>query len=388
LRLHQKLYNAALEQRIWAWKWQRHSITFAEQCRENTALRRECPEYQALNSHSCQSTLKRLDRAFGAFFRRVKAGQTPGFPRFKSLGRYPGWGYTAHGDGWKLLSGEGGKHGRIRLLGMGTLKLRGKARSWGTAKTCEVLHRAGRWYASVTLECQPIRTRGEGVVGVDWGVETLATLAREDQSFARVENPRHLKLALEELRERQRLLARKQPGSKNREKARKRVAVLHQKVANQRQSFLHQASTKLVASAGAIATEKLNIRNLTRSARGSLERPGRRVKQKAGLNREILSCVPRAVSPDASVQSGRGWYRVAGGPHPGGETVSDVRSVWTPKEEAPFPAHPPLPVRLHCGEGRECSPGHAAMGSLCLGSGTGPLPRSGCLRPVETGNPT
>ena len=292
LRLHQQLYNAALEQRINAWRVQRHSVTFAEQCRENAVLRRECPEYQAINSHSCQATLKRLDRAFAAFFRRVKTGRTPGFPRFKALARFKGWGYTAHGDGWRLELGKGGKHGRIRLMGIGTVKLRGMPRTTGMPKTCEIFHKNGCWYASVTVNCEPKRAQGVSAIGIDLGVESLATIAFEDGSSKTVENPRLIRRNLKRLGELQREVARKKRGSKNREKAKHRVAALHEKISNQRSNFLHQVTAALVAGVGAIATEQLNLIGMTRSARGTVEEPGQRVKQKAGLNREILSAAP------------------------------------------------------------------------------------------------
>lgn len=85
-RLHRQLYNAALEERIDAWRKGRVSIGYIDQCKSLTQIRRENPEDLAVNAQSAQVTLKRLDRAFAAFFRRCQAGQTPGFPRFKGRG--------------------------------------------------------------------------------------------------------------------------------------------------------------------------------------------------------------------------------------------------------------------------------------------------------------
>jgi putative transposase len=104
-RGHQQLYNAALEQRRAAWSRQRHSLTRAAQEKDLTQLRAENDTIRRLNAQSSQLTLKRLDLAFQAFFRRVKAGKTPGYPRFKSLKRFKGWGYKTHGDGWILTLG-------------------------------------------------------------------------------------------------------------------------------------------------------------------------------------------------------------------------------------------------------------------------------------------
>ena len=102
-RTHQQLYNAALEERISARSKAGKSISYADQCKSLTVLRRDLPEWaDAANCSSQQMTLRRLDKAFGAFFRRVKAGETPGFPRFKSLGRFPGFSFKSHGDGWRF----------------------------------------------------------------------------------------------------------------------------------------------------------------------------------------------------------------------------------------------------------------------------------------------
>jgi putative transposase len=88
--LHRMLYNAALEERIEAWRKSRVSISFADQCKSLTVIRRQDPAFLAINAQSARVTLKRLDLAFKAFFRRVKAGAEPGFPRFKSKDRFPG----------------------------------------------------------------------------------------------------------------------------------------------------------------------------------------------------------------------------------------------------------------------------------------------------------
>ena len=85
-RTHQQLYNAALEERISARSKAGKSISYADQCKSLTVLRRDLPEWaDAANCSSQQMTLRRLDKAFGAFFQRVRSGQTPGFPRFMSL---------------------------------------------------------------------------------------------------------------------------------------------------------------------------------------------------------------------------------------------------------------------------------------------------------------
>jgi len=281
LRMHQQLYNAALEHRINAYKKCGKSIRFYDQCSELTELRRELPEYASVNAQSCQVTLKRLDLAFQAFFRRIKSGdKKAGFPRFKS---YSGFGYKTHGDGWKLLCGEQGKHGYLRLSGIGQIKIRGKGKHVGTPKTCEIQHKQGKWYASITLECSPARACGKEAIGIDWGLETFATIAKHDGSIAAIANPRTLRKHLKELGSKQRVLSRKKRGSNNRQRAQAKVAKLHGRVSNARKEFMHQVTAKIVKTSALIAVEQLNVKGMS-SHGGS---------HKKGLNREILSAAPR-----------------------------------------------------------------------------------------------
>ncbi len=96
-----------MEERIEAWRRAKRSISFADQCKSVTAIRLDDPAYRSLNAQSLQGTLKRLDRAFQNFFRRVKAGQTPGFPRFRGRDRSPGFGFKNQGDGFRFSPGQG-----------------------------------------------------------------------------------------------------------------------------------------------------------------------------------------------------------------------------------------------------------------------------------------
>jgi len=295
LQAHQRLYNAALEHRIWAYRSRQETVRFSQQCRELTQLRRDDPDYQKLNAQSCQVTLKRLDLAFQHFFRRVRTRKgKAGFPRFKSLRRFSGWGYKTHGDGWRLLAGEGQRNGKLRVSGVGLITIRGRARTPGTPKTMEIQHRQGKWYASVTLNCEPKRQKGRLAAGLDWGTAKFSTLAFEDGCTKEIENPRHINQAMGKLRKAQRNLSRKKRGSKNRTKARGQVARLHAQVANKRRDFLHKLSAQLIGMLALIATEKLNVKAMTSSARGTKEDPGKNVRQKAGLNRSILDTSPSA----------------------------------------------------------------------------------------------
>jgi putative transposase len=138
LRSHQQLYNAALEERISAWQKARRSISYADQCKSLTEIRQTLPEWRFPNCSSQQMTLRRLNKAFAAFFRRLNAGEKPGYPRFKSLARFPGISFKSHGDGWEFKPGERWLHGSLRLSGIGRISCRGKAREGGVIDASDI----------------------------------------------------------------------------------------------------------------------------------------------------------------------------------------------------------------------------------------------------------
>ncbi|MDA8093850.1 MAG: transposase [Betaproteobacteria bacterium] len=249
LGLHQRLYNTALEERINAYKETGKSPGYNAQAKSLTQWRSSCPALANVNAQSQQNTLKRLDLAYQAFFRRVKAGETPGFPRFKPLQRYSGWGYNTHGDGWRLHAGEGMKHGQVRLSGVGMVKMRGKARTPGVIKTAEVQHKDGRWYLSVTVECAPKRTSGAQAMGMDWGLETFATVCSEGDKTLSIPNPRCLdKPQRQKLKVLQQAVSRKtNKQSNNRRKAVAKLSAETRRIANRRKDFLHKTSARLTS---------------------------------------------------------------------------------------------------------------------------------------------
>jgi len=317
LRSHKDLWNAALEERIDAWRKAGKSIRYEDQCRSLTQVRGELPEdWATQNCSSQQVTLRRLDKAFKAFFARCAKGQSPGFPRFKSLARMPGIGFKGHGDGWGFapnLANEGrpddfgvirwARHGTLRLQGLGHIKCRGQARAAGVIKSCEVLYRHGEWYVSVTLECADAdvaRQRTEHhAMAADWGVSRLLTVVRTDGPKVEVredhENPRWHAGAKERLVSLDRSVSSKRRGSRNWRKACAVRGAFKARLARKRHEHQHQLSARIAARCSVFATEALSIKNMTGSAAGTVEEPGKHVQQKAGLNREILDTAPAAL---------------------------------------------------------------------------------------------
>lgn len=294
LRHHQRLYNAAVQERQDAWK-RGVRISYEDQCASLTELRQSGPEWVVTNCSSEQITLRRVKKAYDAFFRRCAAGEAPGYPRFKSFDRMPGFGFKGHGDGWRFTPGPDWKHGTLRLRGVGTMEARGRARQGGKIKSCELMHQRGIWHLSLTIECEAIeRVCGNAACGMDWGVETFAMLALPDGTVEPIANPRLYQAQKAKELELERIRDRRKRRSNRRRRAAIRCGRLKAKNARRRRDFHHQTGAKLIKRFGLIGTEKLEIQKMTRSAKGTKDKPGKNVAQKAGLNREILDTGPAA----------------------------------------------------------------------------------------------
>ena len=294
LEILRTLWNGALEERIGAWR-RGVRVSRSDQEKALPEIRAGFEGWKGLvHTHEAQIVLKRLDLAFLAFFRRVRAGQKPGFPRFKSRDRFPGWGYKEHGNGFRFEPGENWEHGRVTLFGIGRMRARGIARTPGRVLKADVRRTVSGWFLSVVVEtgCAQREAATGEPVSIDLGVSTLATMAHADGTFEEVPNPRHLNEAAERIRDAQRGLSRlareRKISARALRKQRRKLARAHAKVAARRKDFLHKMTARLVAAHPLIITERLTVRNMTASARGTAEEPGRNVAQKAGLNRAIL----------------------------------------------------------------------------------------------------
>jgi putative transposase len=282
-----ELYNAALEERRGAWRWERRRVTRFEQFRSLTGW-----DHPVLAFGVCpaRGTLTRLDRAFQAFYRRCRRGETPGFPRYKSATR---WDSVEYPDTscWRVDEHRGGV-GRVHLQGVGNVRFRGARRGLrGTPKTLTVRREGHRWRITVfcaDVPARPLAPTGQQV-GIDVGVTEL--VATSDGEL--VGNPRHLRRGLDTLADRQRLVAGRRRGSQRRRKAARQVGRAHRKIARQRRDLAHQVARRLINRYDLIVHEDLRVPNLVR-------RPAPRPNDhrghdpngaaaKAGLNREILA---------------------------------------------------------------------------------------------------
>ncbi|MFJ8727203.1 RNA-guided endonuclease InsQ/TnpB family protein [Streptomyces sp. NPDC004166] len=293
LRDHCSLYNGALQERRDAYRHtSKTTVRYGQQSAQLKDIRSFDSERQGRWSFSSQqATLRRLDKAFAAFFRRVKAGDKPGYPRFRSGKRFDTVDFPKDGDGCRWDSTPHDPITRVRLQGVGHVKVHQHRAVIGKVKTISVKREGRRWYVILTAEQsapKPLPATGS-VVGVDMGIANF--LADSGGEF--VPNPRHGAKAAAKLEAAQQALARCKRRSERRRKAVERVATLHRKVRRQRLDHAHKAALDLVREHDFIAHEDLKIRNMSKAPapKPDPEQPGvflpNGAAAKAGLNRSI-----------------------------------------------------------------------------------------------------
>ncbi|MBW4617957.1 MAG: transposase [Cyanosarcina radialis HA8281-LM2] len=292
-KLHCLLYNAAVYNRKTQYQKFGHAVNYLEQQNCLPSFKEVWPEYKPLGSHALQSTLKRVDLAFNRFFKGLG-----GYPKFKASRRYSGWTYPCNA-GWKVQTT--GNNGYLELSNLGSIQMRGQARTWGTPTTCTMIFRHGKWYASITVNCTPERLTGNGAVGIDLGCKEAITFSTGEQ----ISKPDFIQIGQQKVKSASKKLRRKRAPNRQKKikpsrrwkKARARVSQLQRKVARQRENWLHQITSHIVSGNSLVAGEKLNVKGMTRkgkkrSADGEVSSPCRRTKQqkrqKAGLNRSML----------------------------------------------------------------------------------------------------
>ncbi len=298
VRDHCSLYNGALQERRDAYRHSsRTSVRYGDQSAQLKEIRAFDPERQGRWSFSSQqATLRRLDRAFQAFFRRVKTGGAPGYPRFKGVGHFDTVAFPRDGDGCRWDSTPHDTQTRVRLQGVGHIRVHQHRSVRGRVKTVSVKREGRRWY--VILACdevpaEPLPPTGSRV-GIDLGTVHFLT----DSSGRHVENPGFLQVSAGELAAAQQHLAafpkRTRRRTKKHRAAARKVAKLHAKIRRRRLDYHHKQALALVRKHDVIGHERLNTAGMTKTPAprpdpdpdGAFLANG--AAAKAGLNRSIL----------------------------------------------------------------------------------------------------
>lgn len=254
LDLLRDIYNAGLQERRDAWRMNRIHVTCFDQIKQIPDIRRLNIDYLDIQARSIHQTLRQLDKAFNAFFRRLKSGENPGFPRFKGATFFNSIIYNR--EGFKLTDE------RLTLSKIGNIKLRLSRPVEGTIKEVIAKREGNKWFVIISCDNVPERPLAPTgrAVGVDVGIESFATLSDGTQ----IDNWKYYESSAKQLRVAQRRVARRTKGSNRRRKAVTQLRNIHQKISNQRLDFQHKLSTHLIRSYDLIAVEKLNIKGMAR----------------------------------------------------------------------------------------------------------------------------
>ena len=246
------MYNHLLEMRKQSWEVEKKGLSIYDQMRTFPILKQRIPDLNAVHSQVLQDIARRIELAYLSFFRRVKRGEKPGYPRFHGRGRYTSFTYPQKGFRIGEASVSLSKIGKIQAVIHRPIE--------GTVKTCTVKRTTtGKWFVSFSCEVEkktlpPLKN----FVGIDAGVISFVTLS----DGTHVANPRFFKSEEKALAKANRGMSKHEKGTRDRRRKRKAVARVHERIANRRKDFAHKLSHKIVKEFGGIAVEDLNINNM------------------------------------------------------------------------------------------------------------------------------
>ena len=261
LALLRNLYNQALAWRIAVYKESGESVKWTTQANALPDLKHQSKAYNGLHSDVLQDTIRRLDKAYKAFFRRIKTGDEPGFPRFKGEGRYRSMTFSHISK--HLICDVRRKVGRVVVPKIGHLKIRyHRPLPDGKIKNLSIIKRASGWYVTLCVEVpDPIRVPIETTIGVDVGLNSFVV----DSDGEHIPNPRRYRQSEKILSKQQRVLSRRKKGSRRRVKQRDIIARCHERIANQRKDFQFKAAHRILERCDEVAVENLTITNMLKN---------------------------------------------------------------------------------------------------------------------------
>jgi len=248
------LYNYLLENRKTTYEQDGKGLSCYEQQSTYPILKAERPTLNMVHSQVLQNVAVRIDLAFKAFFRRCKAGEDPGYPRFRGKGRYDSFTYPQ--SGFKI-----DEQGKLFASGIGHIKIVLHRPLRGKIKTLTIQRSStGKWYVSFCCEVEPLRLpENTDTVGIDVGLKTFATLSNGEE----IANPRFFRKEDKALAKVQRKHSKLAKGTPQRRTHRKAVARVHERIAFRRANFTHQESRRIIDNFGIIAVEDLNVNRMT-----------------------------------------------------------------------------------------------------------------------------
>lgn len=247
------VYNNALAIRKNAWEQEQKSISRYDTIKMIPAWKQENSFLNEAYSQSLQEVCTRVELGFRAYFRRLKAGENPGYPRFRSTDRYDSFTYPQ--TGFSLLDNR-----KLRLSKIGDVKIKLHRPVGGAIKTLIIRRDGiGKWYACFSCEVdrEPL-PKTNTTIGIDLGLTSFATYSNGEN----ISNPRFFRQEEKKLARTQRRLSKYENGTPERAKQRRILSHNHEHITNKRKDFAHKLSRQLVNDFGIIAVEKLEIKKM------------------------------------------------------------------------------------------------------------------------------
>ncbi|MCC6170119.1 MAG: transposase [Caldilineaceae bacterium] len=259
LEIHRQLYNDALTERRLAWEKKRVSVRYIDQANQLKTIRQFDMDAAWVNYTSIQQTLRRLQKSFDGFFRRIKAGEKAGHPRYKGRGWFKSVAYV-YGDGCRWVDG------RFYMQRIGSIRLFQHRPLPDSAKIKQaVLKRdgVGNWHVVFQIEIPDTESTStlDSTVGIDMGLEYFASLSSGEQ----IDNPRWYRIAEAKLAKLQKMRARCKRGSHRNRELKRQIQRHHEQTANRRRDFHHKTSNKLANRFSTLYVEALNVKGLAMS---------------------------------------------------------------------------------------------------------------------------
>jgi putative transposase len=277
------VFNYFLNQRIETYEKNKKSLNYVDQANELVKLKKEKEWLKEPFSQSLQQTLKDLNQAFQNFFRRVKSKEIPGFPKFKKKGI---------NDSFRIMQFKKdsfehqGKRNYIMVPKIGRIEFIKSREIEGRIKHINIKKIASKWYISFNSEIEKeIKQNFKKPVGIDRGISN--TIVTSNEEFFKLPEERYKKIE-NRIKKVQKRISKKKKQSKNFKKTKKNLSKLYNQLSCIRNDFLHKVTLKIAKNHGLIFLEKLKIKSMSKSAKGTKDKPGNNVKVKSFLNRAIL----------------------------------------------------------------------------------------------------
>lgn len=269
------VYNLAMEVKQTAYKSAQKTISKYDLLNQLPELKKDIPWISDVPAQTLQASVERLDRSYQNFFRSFKKGG--GYPKFASKKSFKSI----------LIKSVSVSGHVVSIPKIGSMRMFKDSEIKGRPKTAQIIIEPTGIFICIQCEQVPVKFVSESqAIGLDMGIAHFCI----DSKGSFVANPQHFKRHERRLRIANRSLARKKKGSNSWTRQAKKLSRLHHTIANVRKDFLHKESTRIAKQYSIVYMEDLKIKNMSKSAKGSLEEPGKQVAAKSGLNRSILDC--------------------------------------------------------------------------------------------------